>query len=122
MEDHYFGALKPRVAAYMHDLDEELWKLGIPAKTKHNEVAPSSTSWLPIFDTANVAVDHNQLTMEIMKKVADKHGLTCLLHESLLRESTAAASTTTGPSPQIPARTCWIRAAPPPRIFNFWYS
>ena len=81
MEDHYFGALKPRVAAYMHDLDEELWKLGIPAKTKHNEVAPSQHELAPIFDTANVAVDHNQLTMEIMKKVADKHGLTCLLHE-----------------------------------------
>lgn len=81
MEDHYFGALKPRVAAYMHDLDEELWKLGIPAKTKHNEVAPSQHELAPIFDTANVAVDHNQLTMEIMKKVADKHGLACLLHE-----------------------------------------
>ena len=81
MEDHYFGALKPRVAAYMHDLDEELWKLGIPAKTKHNEVAPSQHELAPIFDTANVAVDHNQLTMEVMKKVADKHGLVCLLHE-----------------------------------------
>ena len=81
MEDHYFGALKPRVAAYMHDLDEELWKLGIPAKTKHNEVAPSQHELAPIFDTANVAVDHNQLTMEIMKKVADKHGLACLLSE-----------------------------------------
>ena len=81
MEDHYFGALKPRVAAYMHDLDEELWKLGIPAKTKHNEVAPSQHELAPIFDTANEAVDHNQLTMEIMKKVADKHGLACLLHE-----------------------------------------
>ena len=81
MEDHYFGALKPRVSAYMHDLDEELWKLGIPAKTKHNEVAPAQHELAPIFDTANVAVDHNQLTMEVMKKVADKHGLVCLLHE-----------------------------------------
>lgn len=81
MEDHYFGALKPRVSAYMHELDEELWKLGIPAKTKHNEVAPAQHELAPIFDTANVAVDHNQLTMEIMKKVADKHGLVCLLHE-----------------------------------------
>lgn len=81
MEDHYFGALKPRVAAYMHDLDEELWKLGIPAKTKHNEVAPSQHELAPIFDTTNVAVDHNQLTMEIMKKVADKHDFVCLLHE-----------------------------------------
>lgn len=81
MEDHYFGSLKPNVAAYMHDLDVELWKLGIPAKTKHNEVAPAQHELAPIFDTANVAVDHNQLTMEIMKKVADKHGLVCLLHE-----------------------------------------
>ncbi|NCB91187.1 MAG: glutamine synthetase type III [Clostridia bacterium] len=81
MEDHYFGSLKPKVASYMHDLDEELWKLGIPAKTKHNEVAPAQHELAPIFDTANVAVDHNQLTMEIMKKVADKHGLMCLLHE-----------------------------------------
>ena len=81
MEDHYFGSLKPKVAAYMHDLDVELWKLGIPAKTKHNEVAPAQHELAPIFDTANVAVDHNQLTMEIMKKVADKHGLVSLLHE-----------------------------------------
>lgn len=81
MEDHYFGALTPRVSAYMHDLDEELWKLGIPAKTKHNEVAPAQHELAPIFDTANVAVDHNQLTMEVMKKVADKHDMVCLLHE-----------------------------------------
>ena len=81
MEDHYFGALKPRVAAYMHDLDEELWKLGIPAKTKHNEVAPAQHELAPVFDTTNVAVDHNQLTMEIMKNVADKHNMVCLLHE-----------------------------------------
>ena len=81
MEDHYFGALKPRVAAYMHDLDEELWKLGIPAKTKHNEVAPAQHELAPIFSTANVAVDHNQLTMEVMKKTAEKHNLVCLLHE-----------------------------------------
>ena len=81
MEDHYFGALTPRVSAYMHDLDEELWKLGIPAKTKHNEVAPAQHELAPIFDTANVAVDHNQLTMEVMKKVADKHNMVCLLHE-----------------------------------------
>ena len=81
MEDHYFGALKPRVSAYMHDLDEELWKLGIPAKTKHNEVAPAQHELAPVFDTTNVAVDHNQLTMEIMKKVAAKHNMVCLLHE-----------------------------------------
>ena len=81
MEDHYFGTLKPKVSEYMHDLDVELWKLGIPAKTKHNEVAPAQHELAPVFDTANVAVDHNQLTMEIMKKVAEKHNLVCLLHE-----------------------------------------
>lgn len=81
MEDHYFGALKPRVAAYMHDLDEELWKLGIPAKTKHNEVAPAQHELAPVFDSVNIAVDHNQLTMEMMRKVAERHGLACLLHE-----------------------------------------
>ncbi len=81
MEDHYFGNLKTRVSEYMHDLDEELWKLGIPAKTKHNEVAPCQHELAPVFDTTNVAVDHNQLTMEIMKRVAEKHGFVCLLHE-----------------------------------------
>ena len=81
MEDHYFGVLKPKVAAFMHDLDEELWKLGIPAKTKHNEVAPAQHELAPVFETANIAVDHNQLMMEMMKKVADRHGFACLLHE-----------------------------------------
>ena len=81
MEDHYFGVLKPKVSAFMHDLDEELWKLGVPAKTKHNEVAPAQHELAPIFETANIAVDHNQLTMEMMKKVADRHNMACLLHE-----------------------------------------
>ena len=81
LEDHYFGVIKPRVSAYMKDLDEELWKLGILAKTKHNEAAPAQHELAPIFTTGNVATDHNQLTMEIMKKVAAKHGLACLLHE-----------------------------------------
>ncbi len=81
LEDHYFGAIKPRVVAYMKELDEELWKLGILAKTKHNEVAPAQHELAPIFGTTNVATDHNQLTMEVMKKVALRHGLVCLLHE-----------------------------------------
>ena len=81
LEDHYFGVIKPRVSSYMKDLDEELWKLGILAKTKHNEVAPAQHELAPIFTTANVATDQNQLTMEIMKKVATKHNLYCLLHE-----------------------------------------
>ena len=81
MEDHYFGSLKPRISAYMRDLDETLWKYGIFAKTKHNEVAPAQHELAPVFTTTNVAVDDNQLTMEIMKKVAARHGLVCLLHE-----------------------------------------
>ncbi|MEE3350832.1 MAG: glutamine synthetase III [Saccharofermentanaceae bacterium] len=81
LEDHYFGSIKPRVSAYMKDLDEELWKLGVLAKTKHNEVAPAQHELAPIFTTTNIATDHNQLMMEIMQKVAKKHGLVCLLHE-----------------------------------------
>lgn len=81
LEDHYFGSIKPRVSAFMRELNEELWKLGILAKTEHNEVAPAQHEMAPIFTTTNISSDHNQLTMEIMKKVADKHNLACLLHE-----------------------------------------
>ncbi len=81
LEDHYYGAIKPRVAEFMRDLDRELWKLGILAKTKHNEVAPAQHELAPIFSTTNTACDHNQLTMEVMRNVADRHGLVCLLHE-----------------------------------------
>ena len=81
LEEHYFGAIRTEVSEFMKDLDEELWKLGIPAKTKHNEVAPCQHELAPVFEMANVAVDHNMLTMELMKKVADRHGLVCLLHE-----------------------------------------
>lgn len=81
MDDHYFGVIKPRVAAYMEDLNQELWKLGILAKTEHNEVAPAQHELAPIYTTTNIATDHNQLTMEIMQKVAARHGLVCLLHE-----------------------------------------
>ncbi len=81
MDDHYFGVIKPRVAAYMEELNEELWKLGVLAKTEHNEVAPAQHELAPIYTTTNIATDHNQLTMEIMQKVAAKHGLVCLLHE-----------------------------------------
>ena len=81
LEDHYFGTIKPRVSAYMKELDEELWKLGILAKTKHNEVAPAQHELAPVYSTTNIATDHNQLTMEMMKTVAARHGMTCLLHE-----------------------------------------
>ena len=81
MDDHYFGSIRPRVKAFMAELDEELWKLGIYAKTEHNEVAPCQHEMAPIFETTNIAVDHNQLTMEVMKRVANRHGFVCLLHE-----------------------------------------
>ena len=81
LADHYFGSIKTRVSDFMHDLDSELWKLGVLAKTKHNEVAPSQHELAPIFSTSNIATDHNELTMEVMKKTAEKHGLVCLLHE-----------------------------------------
>ena len=81
LDDHYFGSLKPRVSTYMKELDEELWKLGIHAKTKHNEVAPAQHELAPVYSTASIATDHNQLTMELMKTIADRHGLVCLLHE-----------------------------------------
>ncbi len=81
LDDHYFGAIKPRVAAFMKELDEELWKVGVLAKTEHNEVAPAQHEMAPVFTTANIAADHNQLTMELMQKVARRHGMVCLLHE-----------------------------------------
>ena len=81
MDDHYFGAILRRVQAYMEDLNDELWKLGIMSKTEHNEVAPAQHEMAPIFDTANIAIDHNQITMEIMKNVAKRHNMICLLHE-----------------------------------------
>ena len=81
LEEHYFGVIRPQVSEFMKDLDDELWKLGVPARTKHNEVAPAQHELAPIFDTTNKAIDHNLITMEMMKKVAERHGLVCLLHE-----------------------------------------
>ena len=109
LEDHYFGVIKPRVSAYMKDLDQELWKLGILSKTKHNEAAPGQHELAPLFTTSNIATDHNQLTMEVMKQVASGTGWHACSTKSPLRASTAAASTTTGPSPQTKGETCWIR-------------
>ena len=112
LEDHYFGSIRPRVKAYMADLDEELWKLGIYSKTEHNEVAPCQHEMAPIFTTANLATDQNQLTMEVMKKVADKHGFVCLLHEKPFegvngsgKHNNWALSTDTGENLLDPGRT-----------------
>ena len=112
MEDHYFGSIRPRVKAFMADLDEELWKLGVYAKTEHNEVAPSQHEMAPIFTTANLATDQNQLTMEVMKKVADRHGFVCLLHEKPFegvngsgKHNNWALSTDTGENLLDPGKT-----------------
>ena len=81
LDDHYYGTIRERIGGFMHDVDRELWKLGVPAKTEHNEVAPAQHELAPIYEQVNVAADHNQITMEVMKRVAEKHGLACLLHE-----------------------------------------
>ena len=107
LEDHYFGTIKPRVKAFMFELDEELWKLGILAKTEHNEAAPAQHELAPIYTTTNIATDHNQLTMEIMQKVA----LSACCTRNRSPASTAAASTTTGRCAPIPAITCWSRGS-----------
>ena len=112
MEDHYFGVLKPKVSEYMHALDRELWELGVPTKTKHNEVAPAQHELAPVFETANIAVDHNQLIMEVMKKVADRFGYACLLHEKPFegingsgKHNNWSISTDTGENLLNPGRT-----------------
>ena len=81
LDDHYYGTIRERIGGFMHAVDRELWKLGVPAKTEHNEVAPAQHELAPIYEQVNVAADHNQITMEVMKRVAEKHGLACLLHE-----------------------------------------
>ena len=116
LDDHYFGAIRPRVAAYMKDLDEELWKLGVLSKTKHNEVAPAQHEMAPIYADANTANDQNQLVMETMKKVAERHGLVCLLHEKpFAGVQRLRQAQSTGPCPPTPARTCSPPARPPAR-------
>ena len=117
LDDHYFGSIKPRVSAYMKELDFELWKLGVLSKTKHNEVAPAQHELAPIFTSANIAVDHNQLTMEIMQKVAKKHGLACLLHEKPFdgvngsgKHNNWAISTTDGVNLLEPGKTPYENA------------
>jgi len=96
MDDHYYGAFKERISAFMKELDRELWKLGVSAKTKHNEVAPAQHELAPIFNTANIATDHNQLIMDTLKKVAQRHGLVCLLHEKPFAGLMVPENTTTG--------------------------
>ena len=120
MDDHYFGVIKPRVAAYMEELNEELWKLGILAKTEHNEVAPAQHELAPIYTTTNIATDHNQLTMEIMQKVAAKHGLVCLLHEKPFAGVNGSGNTTTGLYQQTKDKTCCRPEIRHMKMHNFY--
>lgn len=122
MDDHYFGVIKPRVEAYMEDLNKELWKLGILAKTEHNEVAPAQHELAPVYTTTNIATDHNQLTMEIMQKVAAKHGLACLLHEKPFAGVNGSGNTTTGLFPQILESTSFLQETPLMRMPSFSFS
>ena len=121
LEEHYFGVIRPEVSEFMKELDEELWKLGIPAKTKHNEVAPCQHELAPIFDTTNVAIDHNLLTMEMMKKIAPKYGLVCLQHEKPFEGVNGSGKHNNCPCPP-PRRTCWIPVTPPWRTCSSWCS
>jgi len=121
LEEHYFGVIRPEVSAFMKELDEELWKLGIPAKTKHNEVAPCQHELAPIFDTTNVAIDHNLLTMEMMKKLAPKYGLVCLQHEKPF-EGVNGSGKHNNWSMSTTTRICWTRATPPWRTCSSWSS
>ena len=105
LEDHYFGTIRERIGSFMKDLNIELWKLGVTAKTQHNEVAPAQHELAPIYETANIAVDHNQLVMETMKKVAGRHGMTCLLHEKPFAVVTVPGSPTTGPCQRMTGST-----------------
>ena len=118
MEDHYFGMIKPRVAQFMQDLDQELWKVGVPSKTKHNEVAPSQHEMATIYSDANTACDHNQLAMELPTAT----GWCASSTKSLLKGSMAPVSTTTGPWPQTPARTSSSPVPPPARTSSFSFS
>ena len=121
LEDHYFGSIKPRVQAFMKDLNEELWKLGILAKTEHNEVAPAQHELAPIFSTTNIAADHNQLTMELMQTIAKKHHMVCLLHEKPFagvngsgKHNNWSISTNTGVNLLEPGDTPYENAQPKP--------
>ena len=121
LEEHYFGVIRPIVSAFMKDLDTELWKLGIPAKTKHNEVAPCQHELAPIYDTTNVAIDHNLLTMEMIRRLPISTAWSACSTKSRSRALTVPASTTTGPSAPR-AKTCWIPAIPRWKICSLWSS
>lgn len=122
MDDHYFGAIRERIAAYMKDVNKELWKLGVSAKTQHNEVAPAQHELAPIYAECNVAVDHNQIIMETLKKVAGRHGLQCLLHEKPFAGVNGSESMTTYPSQQTMESICLSLARHRMRMYSsYWY-
>ncbi len=122
LEDHYFGAIPARVLAFMAESERELYRLGVPVKTRHNEVAPGQYEIAPTFELSNVACDHQMMLMETLKRVAPRYGLQCILHEKPFAGITAAASTTTGRWPPTRASTCSTRAARPTTTCNSWSS
>ena len=123
MDDHYFGSIRQRISAYMKEVNEECWKLGIPAKTQHNEVAPAQHELAPIYAPVNIAADQNQMMMRILKKVASRHGMRCVLHEKPFASVNGSVSITTGLLPQMTESIFWIRAKHLMKIFSsFWSS
>ena len=112
MDDHYFGTVKPRVAAFMREINEELWRLGVCAKTEHNEAAPAQHELACVYDTANIAADHNQLVMDVMQKTAKRHGLVCLLHEKPFDGVNGSGKHNNWSMPPTPASTSLTPARP----------
>jgi len=121
-DDHYFGAIPERVQVFMQEVEERMYRLGIPAKTRHNEVAPGQFEIAPFFEAANVASDHQQLIMTLLKSTAKKHGFVCLLHEKPFAGLMVRENTLTGLSATLPRAICWIRAILPTLICSFCYS
>lgn len=118
MDDHYFGTIRQRIASFMKEVNIELWKMGVTAKTQHNEVAPAQHELASIYSEANVAVDNNQLVMQTLKRIACQHGLKCLLHEKPFAGVNGSGNITTGPSPQMTASTFLSRAKHRTRTFS----
>ena len=119
LDDHYFGTIRQRIAAFMRDVNIELWKVGGSSKTQHNEVAPAQHELAPIYAEANIAVDHNQIVMQTLKRIACEHGMKCLLHEKpFAGVNGSGKSTTTGRSLQMMESICWIREQHHMRIFS----
>ena len=122
MDDHYFGSIRQRISAYMKEVNEECWKLGIPAKTQHNEVAPAQHELAPIYAPVNIAADQNQMMMRILKKVASRHGMRCVLHEKPFAGVNGSGKHNNWSLPQMTESIFWIRAKHLMKIFSSFWS